>query len=107
MPGCAALVQAGRCPAHGGTGKATGSWATPSVASSLRDRGRPWRRLREQVLSEEYRCYRCGVLGEADDIVDHLVPLAQGGTDDRHNLARCCRRCHNQKTAAESAGARG
>lgn len=62
--------------------------------------------LRAQVFAEEQTCYRCGDLGQPTDIVDHLRPLSQGGTDDRHNLARCCRRCHAAKTAAEAANAR-
>jgi 5-methylcytosine-specific restriction enzyme A len=62
--------------------------------------------IRAQVMSEEVRCYQCGALGQADDLVDHVVPLSQRGTDDRHNLRRICRRCHAMKTGRESARSR-
>jgi 5-methylcytosine-specific restriction enzyme A len=83
------------------------SWVRPSAFAAQRLRGRAWMALREQVMSEEYRCYKCGQLGQASDLVDHVVPLAQGGTDDRVNLRRCCRACHATKTGRESARARG
>jgi 5-methylcytosine-specific restriction protein A len=63
--------------------------------------------LRTQVLAEEFKCYLCPGGGTPDDLVDHVVPLSAGGTDDRSNLRRICRACHNRKTAAESARARG
>jgi 5-methylcytosine-specific restriction protein A len=62
--------------------------------------------LRGQVMSEEYYCYQCGALKQASDLVDHVVPLAQGGTDDRSNLRRICRGCHATKTGRESARGR-
>jgi 5-methylcytosine-specific restriction protein A len=62
--------------------------------------------LREQVMTEEWRCYQCGTLGQATDLVDHMKPLTEGGTDDRHNLARICAVCHRQKTGRESTRAR-
>jgi len=58
--------------------------------------------LRLAVLSEEPRCYLCGDFAHADDVVDHVVPLAAAGTDDRSNLRRCCRTCHGQKTSREA-----
>ena len=105
-PRCPALVRSGRCAAHGGTGDTPKSWARPSAVAALRMRGRAWMALRGVVMAEECQCYQCGQMGQPDDIVDHLVPLAEGGTDDRHNLARCCRRCHHVKTGRESARAR-
>ena len=105
-PGCPSLVQTGRCPAHGGTGQPERSWARPSAYAGQRTRGSVWMAIRATVMREEPCCYKCGGLGQPSDMVDHLVPLSQGGTDDRHNLARCCRRCHAHKTAAEAARAR-
>ena len=37
--------------------------------------------------------------------VDHVVPKAQGGTDDLENLQSICQECHDIKTQAEK-GAR-
>jgi 5-methylcytosine-specific restriction endonuclease McrA len=39
-------------------------------------------------------------LGAAD--VDHIVPLADGGTDDEDNLQVLCKCCHGLKTEAET-----
>ncbi len=39
--------------------------------------------------------------------VDHIVPRAQGGTDDQGNLAAICDPCHRDKAAAEAARAQG
>ena len=60
-------------------------------------------KIRRQVLTEEWRCRRCGLGGTDADVVDHIVSLGEGGTDDRQNLQRLCRRCHAQKTGRESA----
>lgn len=102
-PGCAALVVSGWCERHGGQER---PWTRPSVAAPLRTRGPRWRAIRAQVLSEEPKCYLCGAWAHDDDIVDHVRALAQGGTDERDNLHRCCRPCHTKKTARESLSAR-
>ena len=58
-------------------------------------------------------CAHCAARGETTpgDEVDHIVPLAQGGTHDVANLQHLCRSCHIQKTRDEaylrSAVARG
>jgi len=38
--------------------------------------------------------------------VDHVIPLAKGGTDDFGNLVAICTRHHRIKTAAEAARGR-
>lgn len=44
-----------------------------------------WKKIREQILRRDgYVCYICG--GEANT-VDHMVPVARGGTDQPDNLA--------------------
>lgn len=66
--------------------------------------GRPWRRLRDQVLKrDKHLCQPCkanGALIEAT-IVDHIVPQAEGGTDDLKNLQAICDPCHQAKTNEE------
>jgi 5-methylcytosine-specific restriction endonuclease McrA len=39
--------------------------------------GRPWRRIRAQVLDACNVCWWCGHVGA--DAVDHVIPLARGG----------------------------
>lgn len=109
QPGCPALVQRGKCERHGGTTVAVEprGWSTPSSASHLRLRGRAWMVIRRDVLATEARCYVCQGGGGSDDYVDHVVPLSEGGTDDRSNLRRICRACHVRKTGREARGGRG
>jgi HNH endonuclease len=47
-----------------------------------------YRATREHVLREEDRCWLCYQPGDERDPleVEHVVPKAQGGTDDRSNL---------------------
>lgn len=67
--------------------------------------GRPWRRKREAVLKRDrylcQPCQRAGLITEATE-VDHLVNLAEGGTDDDTNLQAICTECHQEKTQAEA-----
>jgi 5-methylcytosine-specific restriction endonuclease McrA len=43
------------------------------------------------VLDEERRCWKCG---EPATTVDHVVPLRDGGRNERSNLRAACRRCN-------------
>jgi HNH endonuclease len=71
------------------------------VAARRRARlGPGWQTLRAQVLGEEATCRRCPAPATH---VDHIVPLARGGSRDRSNLQALCRPCHEAKTVAESA----
>lgn len=67
--------------------------------------GRPWRRLREQVLQrDKYLCQPClrtGRYTEATE-VDHVLGLAKGGDDKPMNLQAICTPCHEGKTLVES-----
>lgn len=67
--------------------------------------GRPWRRKREAVLKRDgYLCQPCkraGRITEATE-VDHVVNLAEGGTDDATNLQGICTECHKVKTQEEA-----
>ncbi|MDD2054183.1 HNH endonuclease [Pseudomonas putida] len=69
--------------------------------------GRPWRRKRDAILlRDKYTCQVCGVTTNHLE-VDHVVNLAQGGTDEDDNLQAICVPCHKLKTAAESVQGRG
>jgi 5-methylcytosine-specific restriction endonuclease McrA len=41
-------------------------------------------------------CIYCGALATG---VDHLQPVARGGTNDFYNLAPCCKECNLKKAA--------
>ena len=70
---------------------------------------RQWipKEIRRQVAEEaSWRCEYCGAQqnsyredgSQVRCVVDHLIPLAKGGTDDRSNLVFACRRCNSQKS---------
>lgn len=68
--------------------------------------GRPWRRKRESILvRDNYTCRACGLITKSLE-VDHIINIAEGGTDDDSNLQALCIPCHKAKTARESAAHR-
>lgn len=66
--------------------------------------GRPWRRKRARILDRDnYLCIMCfelGILTAATE-VDHIIGIAEGGTDDDDNLRSLCSRCHARVTAIQ------
>lgn len=62
-----------------------------------------WRATRARILiRDSYRCRACGrVVSGHRANVDHIVPLAEGGTDEDSNLQTLCRPCHSVKTVRE------
>lgn len=61
------------------------------------------------MVAEEPLCRVCLAKGiEAPtDVVDHIKPLAWGGSDSRSNKQGLCHPCHDEKSAAERALDRG
>lgn len=64
-----------------------------------------WRKRDAILLRDKYACQNCGHIG-TDLEVDHIVNVAQGGTDDDGNLQSLCVTCHKAKTALESQAGR-
>lgn len=100
-PGCAALVDKGRCAKHQAQQvqqyreRRTHERRTEDTFYGSVD----WKRLRAQVLAEEPNCRRCG---KPSKVVDHIVPIRQGGdARDRRNLQGLCWPCHEAKSHAE------
>lgn len=71
--------------------------------ATRRKRGRPWERLRAQVLMEETHCRFCGKPVDKrlhhnhpqSAVVDHVLPLAHGGPElDRSNVRLAHRWCN-------------
>ena len=61
-------------------------------------RGRPWRRLRAQVLREEPVCRYCGI--RASTVADHVLPLSQYPhlAMTRSNVTGACAWCNGSKS---------
>ena len=68
-------------------------------SSTERGYGADWRRLRVVVLHEEPVCQLCHIT--AASVVDHIMPRAKGGTDERTNLRGVCGPCHHAKTGRD------
>ena len=103
--GCGRLVRGGgsRCEAH-----PVEVWAKRDN-SPKRITGRRLQAARAELFRRCPLCVEC----EARDIVsqatqrDHTVPLSEGGTDTDDNVQALCDECHEAKSKAESARARG
>jgi 5-methylcytosine-specific restriction enzyme A len=104
-PGCGYLVRGTTyCPDH-----SSGWKASLRTASSKRTSTQAWKVQRAKALQRDaHMCVvrgpRC--LGRADQ-VDHVISVANGGTDDLPNLASTCKPCHDEKTQREAREGRG
>lgn len=59
---------------------------------------------RRQILERDnHTCVRCGAPAT---IADHIIPRAEGGSDDVDNGQALCDPCHTVKTKAEQARGR-
>jgi 5-methylcytosine-specific restriction protein A len=101
MPGarCPKLARAGnsRCPDHAREYER----ARPS-----RLRGRRLQELRRRVFAEQPVCAICAAtrpwhLQGMSVELDHIVPVSQGGTDERSNVRGICAEHHREKSASE------
>lgn len=63
-----------------------------------------WRKLRRIILNKNPLCVSCleSDYTRAADVVDHIIPLKKGGTNDEENLQGLCHECHNRKTYYEN-----
>ena len=50
--------------------------------------------------AQDWKCKFCGVdvSGKGKSALDHIIPVAQGGTSDKENLQILCRRCNIRKS---------
>jgi len=62
--------------------------------------GRVWKKIRARFLLQHPLCVQCeqeGRLTPAHE-VHHILPLADGGTNDQGNLLALCKSCHSKIT---------
>lgn len=81
---------------------------TPKASRSVKTNwgqgrgGRAWRRLKAKMhLRDLYTCQCCGLVTMELEL-DHIINVAQGGTEDESNLQSLCAPCHKKKTLKES-----
>lgn len=102
-PGCPRVARGTYCQPH----LAMRNAARPS-AYARGYGGKGWLRVRKLVLvRDRYRCRACrALLGlrRRDAHVDHIVPIAQGGSSSMDNLQTLCAACHSSKTTREDGG---
>jgi 5-methylcytosine-specific restriction protein A len=79
------------------------AWERPRLYKDRRKRGRAAMRERAEVIAEEPFCRKCLAEGKQvrTDVIDHIVPLAWGGSDSRGNKQGLCHPCHDEKSKAE------
>lgn len=85
QPGCPALVTRGRCPKH----------RLVKGNTTERGYGAAWRALAKWVLERDPICTICRIARSTE--ADHIIPKAQGGTDDFDNLRGTCRPCNRAR----------
>lgn len=89
--GCPEFTVAnGLCESH----QPSHGWGT-----STRSKPKGWDKVRRRVLFRDRRS--CVICGERGTIVDHLLPIAWGGTESMSNLRAMCERDHKAKTLHE------
>ncbi len=96
--GCSVIVEQGRCAQH-----KRPEWK-PSYDNSPRVRGATLQRKRAALFAREPLCRLCAASGRVTPAVirDHIVPLAEGGTDDDSNIQPICKDCDRVKSQAEA-----
>ncbi len=63
---------------------------------------RAWRRLSSTIMKGEPLCRMCREVGKTKlaTLVDHIKPIADGGTDALDNLQPLCSTCHSGAKAS-------
>lgn len=77
------------------------SWDDQGQRRQRTTNGWAQQRRARAILTQDDTCHVCNLPGA--DQVDHVIPLAHGGTDTRDNLKPIhSRPCHQNKTQAEA-----
>jgi len=98
----------GYCPTHARQRNAERNARIDARRGTAAERGYDgrWRKIRLMHLRGQPLCVHCLAAGRttAASEVDHITPLANGGTHAPENLQSLCKPCHSVKTATESLG---
>lgn len=79
------------------------SYATlQRVTDALKTKRYVPEKVKKQIyVDQNYKCNICGETLSASCQVDHIIPLYQGGSNDRDNLQGVCSPCHDAKTTQD------
>lgn len=97
-PGCPTLTDGERCDQH-----RRKAWTRHSPAPA-RIRGQALQERRARLFRRQPLCRICEQQGRIAPatIRDHIVPLAEGGSEHESNTQGLCANCHKDKTLQES-----
>ena len=66
------------------------------------DRYVPEKVKKQIYLEQEYKCLKCLKILPITAEVDHIIPLWQGGSNQKENLQGLCCTCHSEKTVEDT-----
>jgi 5-methylcytosine-specific restriction enzyme A len=62
-----------------------------------------WATWRDLIITTcKAKCRNFEICGRKADFIDHILPFAEGGTDNYYNLQPICNKCHEVKSANEN-----
>lgn len=78
------------------------AWAASQARPRIR--GAKLQQLRQALFTKEPLCRQCKANGRTSMAIirDHIIPVAEGGTDDPSNIQPLCGECSQVKTAEEA-----
>lgn len=97
FPGCPRLTDGAYCSEH--TRKMNAQYEKYNRCPETAKRyGTAWRIIRRRYIGQHPLCEECLKRGLAvpAEHVHHIVPLADGGTNDESNLMSLCKSCHSR-----------
>ena len=98
-PGCGRLIDGRYCNEHRQTTERQYNRYIRDPNTNKRY-GRAWKKFRARFLLQHPLCEQCRSEGRltAAEEVHHILPLANGGTNDENNLVALCKSCHSKIT---------
>lgn len=97
-PGCPRLTYGRYCEKHQKERNAQYEKYGRDRATTKRRYGKNWKIIRDAYVKKHPFCELCfqkGVLVPVEE-VHHILPLAEGGTNDKDNLISLCKSCHSR-----------
>jgi 5-methylcytosine-specific restriction protein A len=97
-PGCPRLTYGRYCEKHQKERNAQYEKYERDRVATKRRYGKNWKLIRDAYVKKHPFCELCfqkGVLAPVEE-VHHILPLAEGGTNDRDNLISLCKSCHSR-----------